>query len=291
MWYKVIKSGSNIEVYCYEKNLPPPSPTEKIIEKMDWRGEVERNTTAGERREQRREQTLRDNKNNLRRMAREYFSTSSFFITLTYNNANHHGAEDIKKSDRKFKYFIKKCNEHLGNVEYLAVRELTKNGRIHYHVLLNSDRLTEIFERQKIQKNDNKQKRIERYFYNKLWSYGFVKLFLIDNKIDNIGAYLSKYMGKEMDWIQNSRLILKSKNIKKIEPQTDSIISNNINENLEHIESIAQKEIIDNENRKSVFTNFYKSEYLGLVKYYDINLNRLKDDSLKELLLTLCNDV
>ena len=70
-------------------------------------------------------------------------------------------------------------NYKYNNFEYLAVPEFQKRGAVHYHLLCNLP-FIEIAELQE------------------LWGQGFVKINKIDD-VNNVGAYVSKYLGKEMD--------------------------------------------------------------------------------------------
>ena len=63
--------------------------------------------------------------------------------------------------------------------EYLAVPEFQKRGAVHYHLLCDLP-FVEVAELQEA------------------WGQGFVKINKIDN-VNNVGAYVSKYLGKEMD--------------------------------------------------------------------------------------------
>lgn len=270
MIVKVYKSGDNIEIYLYEKMVS----SKEEIEEKEYK--IELFEEKKDRKDERRKQTLRDNMNNLRRMARAYFTGKSFFVTLTFNDKYFHGVDDVTAADRKLKYFLKKLREEFGEVSYIAVRELQKKRQcIHYHMLLKNEKWTNYFLENNIKKDSQLQKAFEREIHKKYWIYGFVKIYLIDY-VDNVGAYLSKYMSKELDWLKGRKLILKSTDIKKIEPLTDPKELHEIVQELDLYKSIAELEILNNEKRKAVFTNGYKSEYLGNITYYDINLKRLE---------------
>jgi hypothetical protein len=62
--------------------------------------------------------------------------------------------------------------------QYLAIVEFQKRGAVHYHLLCNLRYV--------------QSKKIE-----KIWKHGFIKIKRISN-IKNIGAYVCKYLQKEM---------------------------------------------------------------------------------------------
>jgi hypothetical protein len=82
--------------------------------------------------------------------------------------------------------FIQRLNEHLNGrkckaqIKYVVVPEFQKRGAIHYHVLF--------FNLPYIKANE----------LRKIWKHGFIKVNAID-QVDNVGAYISKYMGKGVE--------------------------------------------------------------------------------------------
>lgn len=112
-------------------------------------------------------------RNQLRRLALANFGNKSKFLTLTFKEH----INDLEESNKLFKAFIRKLKKEQVDLKYIAVIEFTKIGRIHYHVLCNLKYI--------------KAKRIEE-----LWGQGFIKINRI-NHVDNIGAYIIKYMTKE----------------------------------------------------------------------------------------------
>lgn len=112
-------------------------------------------------------------RNNLRRLALANFNNKSKFLTLTY--AEH--MNDITESNKLFKAFIRGLRKIQPDLKYIAVIEFTKAGRIHYHVLCNL-------------------KYVRAKTLEEMWGQGFIKINRIDH-VDNIGAYVIKYMTKE----------------------------------------------------------------------------------------------
>jgi len=86
---------------------------------------------------------------------------------------------DLTKGNKIFNQFIKRLTYKYPNLKYVAVIEFQKRGAIHYHLLCNLPYV------------DNKE-------IKKIWRQGFIRINKIDN-VDNVGAYMSKYLGKEID--------------------------------------------------------------------------------------------
>lgn len=281
--YKIYKSGDNIEIYEYEYLTPPPKKYRVDAEPEEQTEQLENTEIC--RIKERREQTLRDNANGMKRMAREYFQGNNFFVTLTFKD----NINDIDKTDRKLKYFIKKFREDYGETSFVAVRELQKRGAIHYHMLLKNKKMRDYYlehipepkRKGNRQIFSQEQKDYQDYLRENYWKYGIVNCTLI-NFVDDVGAYLVKYMNKnklqQMEWQENRRLILRSADIKKIEPLDsikDSKLIDSIAYQMEYIKSIAKEDIQNNLTRKRVFTNGYKSRTHGQMLYYDMHLSRL----------------
>lgn len=218
-----------------------------------------------DRKAERRAQTLRDARNRCRRYAIANFTPSDCFITLTY--AEH--ITNVEEADKHFKAFIRKFKKYTGQtVKYLAVREFTKKGRVHFHLVTDWKHPAEYVD------NEEYIKTLEREVGEKVWGRGFVDIKPMNkaksnnkkynNKpVDNIGAYLTKYMTKELDdsRLQGHKIYLNSKGLEKPLEYTG-----------EEAEAIIQAYKLD--IKKEVFTNSYESEYLGKITYKEYNLNR-----------------
>lgn len=283
--YKIYKSGSNYEVYEYEfatsSDDMMANGYENMVESVKYEKE--------DRSKERRKQTLRDNAMALKRMAREHFDDDAFFITLTYSDKWACDASQIDKSDRRTKSLWKKLREHDPDLSYIGVRELQKKrGVIHYHYIVQSNYLKLLHEscgaEIKNKRKNEEHKFLENTFEKMFWKFGFVDIRPIKGQVDDTGAYLAKYMTKgklaDMAWLENRRLILRSENVKKIEPlcpDNDSQEILALIQTLDMYKSIAQEDIQNNLMRKRVFTNGYKSEHTGQVMYYEIHLNRLQN--------------
>lgn len=98
-------------------------------------------------------------------------------LTLTYAE----NMTDTKKLYEDFKNFWKRYKYKFGNnIEYLTVVEPQGRGAWHCHVL--------------IRHNDGQKVFIPSKELEELWGNGFIKVKTL-NGIDNIGAYLSAYLG------------------------------------------------------------------------------------------------
>lgn len=115
------------------------------------------------------------------------------WVTLTYKE----NMTDTKRLYNDFRKFIQRfrtyCNKMSKTFEYISVAEPQGRGAWHMHVIF-------IF---------NSKTYIPNEDLAKVWKHGFVKVNSINN-IDNIGVYLSAYLGdmniKEMDFNDMKRI-------------------------------------------------------------------------------------
>ncbi len=277
---KVIISGNIVEVYSMEKQPINPhdlkdrhdmfsqhledtsllalNPETRDKSIKDMRNRLRCDVALrGDRRRERREQTLRDARNDCRRLANMNFDNRSLFITLTMRDQ----IEDVETGDKMFKDFIKRFRRKFGKFGYLAVREWMKNGRIHYHMICDANITW---------RNDEHLKHIERMFGEPggIWGNGFVDIQRMDRtkdgkNVDNVGAYLIKYMTKHVDDVRlkHKKSYLCSQGLLRPTVLTDLVAE-------EFLYNFAYN------NKKEVFTNSYESEYLGLITYREYNLDR-----------------
>ena len=245
MFIKIVQTKHVIEVYEYEHlNVNPEFPDEKCdpgescnaIENYAKRNQIRRDA--------------------IRRLAIENFDTSDKFLTLTFRDTDDFDIKDVKACNAEFEKFIKRLKRLIKKLDadlrlkYLAVIEFQdKNdrGAVHYHVLLNIPYLPQ-------------------EVIQKVWGLGFISVNRIDH-VDNLGAYVIKYMTPNMDdprlkglkaYNCSARLhrpkVLKSWDVK------------NINE-LEALLASLPKE-------KVVYSAKYKTENAGRIAYSQVNLNR-----------------
>jgi len=98
-------------------------------------------------------------------------------FTITYKE----NMTDTKILYKDFDGFMKKLRYKYKTVEYINVVEPQGRGAWHCHVLLRFDDYKKIF--------------IPNKEIAELWGHGFVKVKAIRKNIDNLGAYLSAYLG------------------------------------------------------------------------------------------------
>lgn len=252
---KVIVSGNVIEVYEYEKQPMIPEQnkyTDDGYDPFDYEN-TDLDQFKKDRKQERREQTVRDARNMVRRLALMNFGSGDKFITLTYKE----NMTDIDRADLDFKNFIKRFKYHfkIERLKYIAVREFQKRGAIHYHVICDWDKHFE---------SDKEVRHYERVLGRDIWRHGFVDIKTMDENNDNVGAYLVKYMTKNVSvvFFKNRKIYLCSKGLER--PKV--------------YRGLEAEMIIEayglGDKKKEVFTNSYLSEYLGNVVYKEYNLFR-----------------
>lgn len=112
---------------------------------------------------------------------REYINTNVVdtnkckWITLTYAK----NMQDTNKLYNDFKNFIRRFKERYGHIEYIVAMEPQARGAWHCHCIIIFDKVAPFISNATIEK---------------LWHQGFTKTTKLDN-IDNIGAYLTAYLG------------------------------------------------------------------------------------------------
>lgn len=104
-------------------------------------------------------------------------SNNELCFTITYKE----NVTDPKVLYNDFKKFMKKLKYHFGKIDYINVVEPQGRGAWHCHILL-------IF-------RDYEKIYIPNKRIAELWGYGFVSVKAIKKDIDNLGAYLSAYLG------------------------------------------------------------------------------------------------
>ena len=98
------------------------------------------------------------------------------WICLTYAE----NMTDTKRLYLDFDKFIKKLRYHYGHFEYIVAMEPQGRGAWHAHLIL-------IFTKD--------APYIPNKTLSELWAQGYTKTQKLDNNIDNIGAYLTAYLG------------------------------------------------------------------------------------------------
>ena len=186
---KVIIAGNVIEVYEYEKCVHFGYKDTRKNSK--GRGSI----ASADDKEKNREKVLSRARKDLRRIINCNIQKYSKFLTLTFKD----NVQDLDYANYEFNKFIKRLNYHYGiKIKYTAVIEFQKRGAIHYHCILY-----------------NLVQKINVQELQEIWKHGFIKINSIDN-VDNVGAYVCKYMTKtDDDRLLGRRMYFNSRGLNK----------------------------------------------------------------------------
>lgn len=195
-----VKKMGHIYELCYTQHRNTICPIQKLDK--DYYMLI----SSGEVRECEHSENRADNKlqvsQSLKRL-RDYINTNVIdvskckWITLTYAE----NMQDPKKLYRDFDKFIKKFRYKYGHFEYIVAMEPQGRGAWHCHCIM-------IFTK------------IAPYIPNKiiesLWSNGFTKTQKLQD-IDNIGAYLTAYLGDmELQSVKDNKIKFNENDIKEV---------------------------------------------------------------------------
>jgi hypothetical protein len=251
-YYKIIRTGHILEVYKYDK--PPPDNTQAIkwgddddfpyhdiyqktrnpfTADKEW---IKVDKTPGEWKKS----NAINRRNKARRLLSANFDRNSKFVTLTFAE----NVTDLDEANREFTKFIQRLRRRYDNFQYLAVVEFQKRGAVHYHMISDLPYIA------------NSKLR-------DLWRNGFVRINNIDH-VNNIGAYVVKYMTKEGDneKLQGRKTYFPSRGLKQPEEirgdTAEAILSD-----------------IEIEKKFPVIGNTYDTEYMGKCEYAQYNLEKI----------------
>jgi hypothetical protein len=202
------------------------------------------------------EDTLHDRVKNQRRSKWQFmrtvnctFSEGSKFITFTFADGVLKDVTDVREANSYWHKFIHRMQRKYGHFEWAVVVEFQdKNGRgaVHYHMIANLPY-------------------IPKEQLDELWRGGFVWIEKIDH-VDNVGAYVVKYMAVDMDDVRLCGLKAwrTSRNVKKPlvlrgDDARDFLSANGV------------------EDYKVALVTNYVSEYHGTIQYEQYNLMRTDD--------------
>ncbi len=141
--------------------------------------------------------------NEIRRIVDCNYDHQTSFLTLTQNK-NSPIQDSVEIGNKEFQNFIKRLKRWLSKnknnrpLKYLATWELTKKGKLHYHIILFSFPF------------------ISSQELERLWGHGFIKINKISgiNKAD-VGLYISKYFSKDLEMkASKKKAYFKSQNLK-----------------------------------------------------------------------------
>ena len=233
---KMIIFGNYFEVYKYQKPQLKNFKKNKIVkcEKM------EKNT-------KRFAYSLNRTRNTVRRLVSANFQNRDSFLTLTFEE----NLEDVRIANTCFKQFVRFIRHWIisqgdfpiEQFKYLAVIEFQKRGAVHYHVLMHVP-----FIPQEILKI--------------AWPYGFFKIN-VTNHVENIGAYVSKYMEKDIadPKLRGKRAYQTSRNLIRPFEITDKEIVRTVLSSINKKETFVKKGIFDNQYTGKVYYRQYKRPF------------------------------
>jgi len=224
---KVVAAGPIIEVYEFER-----MPNLNVRRSCGGQAEPE-------------EQGKNDRRSrwNFIRTVNANFGNHDKFVTLTFAE----NVTDISQANREFKSFIKrlkyKCQTE---IKYAVAIEFQKRGAVHYHMICNLPY-------------------VPKSEFAATWGNGFVKINRIKH-VDNVGAYISKYMSKGMHGrdprLRGRKMWFTSRNLER------PIV-------LRGEEAERVLEFYGLDEKQKVFGYSYESEHHGLITYRQYNLNRV----------------
>lgn len=186
---KIIMSGKVLELYEYKNPIKSGYSGGKG-------GRKKSSDIAKEEKEINREKVLNRARRDLRRIVNSNVAEYSKFLTLTFEE----NIQDIAWANREFSKFIMRVNYYLGfKVAYSGVIEFQKRGAVHYHVIFY-----------------NTPRKLKLDALRAIWGYGHIKLNIIRD-VDNVGAYVCKYMSKCEDEkkLRGKKMYFNSRGLKK----------------------------------------------------------------------------
>ena len=163
--FKVIRTGPVIEVYEFER-MPCKRGGGRTVEQSEkWETHRKKN---GKRVRER-----------VRRLVTANFGPNDKFVTLTFRDGAVSDVRDVQGCYRELDKFIKRLRRRFPGIKAVIVPEfqdLNGRGAVHYHMVCNLSY-------------------IPHAELESTWGNGYVGINRIDH-VDNIGAYLVKYMSK-----------------------------------------------------------------------------------------------
>ena len=220
-------------------------------EKLNVKGGGARDGDGRDKEHNYREQQKR-RRNTIRQLICTNFDSGSKFVTLTFDNDREHDIKDVQACNQHFKKFVQRMRRRYPDFKYVAVIEFQdKNGRgaVHYHMICNLPY---------IKKSDLMD----------IWQGGFVKVNKID-KVDNVGAYVIKYMTADMDDTRlcGQNAYLHSHGLEK--PLEVNTWRPEVAEEWRALHNALEKQTPS-------YSRKYESEAAGVIEYFQYNMNRLK---------------
>ncbi len=241
---KAVISGDIVEIYEYDK------PILEGYEKLEKEKIHGRSSTASKdekvlNRQRVQNRARRDLKRLINSNAGRHFDEqtgeiySPKFLTFTFAD----NVTDLDQANREWKKFRLRLEYRLKKkLEYVVVVEFQKRGAVHYHAVFFNLPFT------------------PAKVISQVWGQGFIKINRIE-EVDNIGAYVSKYMGKnvEDDKLIGEKCYFSSRGLLKPVEVTDK----------ESVEKMAGEL-----KEYQVYETQFQNDYVGQVRYRQFNLRR-----------------
>jgi hypothetical protein len=235
---KIIQSGHVYEVLEYEK---------PVFYGEDSRNKLGRKLEANQDdKTETRKKTMSKAKNTIRRLINanvDAWSESPKFLTLTFAE----NVQDTKQANYEFKKFRQRLEYLKGiKLKYVVVVEFQKRGAIHYHAVFFN------------------LPYIPNTTLAEVWGNGYIKINQID-EVDNIGAYVTKYMTKEQQD--------KAKE-DKLTGQKSYFTSRGLIKPVEIIDKKKIEQLEATLSPKKVYESNFKNDYQGQITYKQYNTKR-----------------
>lgn len=178
---KLTDMGNIKEIMYLQKSTIQPFGIKKISKNeymVVATGEILEYKNRSENRSQDKE-SLRKTFKKLRELINTNFvgNRNELCFTITYKE----NVRDPKVLYKDFDKFMKKLKYRYGSVDYINVVEPQERGAWHCHILLRFNYLKKAY--------------IPNKEISEMWGKGFVKVKAMKKDIDNLGAYLSAYLG------------------------------------------------------------------------------------------------
>lgn len=235
--HKMRISGNVVEFWEFQSPI--------FLEGNKGGGRRKKGEKESENADEYRKQNSRKSKDKFRSLVSTNFVDGDKFITLTFRDTDLFDIRNVEHTNKEFKKFMQRLKYKFGDFKYLAVIEFqdeNKRGAVHYHFMAKLpfvpyDDLAEI------------------------WGHGFIGINYMKG-VDNIGAYISKYMAKDQGdpRLKGKKNYLPSKNLDK----PIILYGSQVQELKKEYKS----------TKKEVFTDCYESEHFGQTLYDEYNLKR-----------------
>lgn len=181
----------------------------------------------------------------------------SVFMTLTFAE----NIQDFDTANHEFKLFIMRLGNLVGSrknqncLKYIVVPEFQKRGAIHYHVVFFNLRY------------------IPAKTIHEIWRNGFIKINAIE-QIDNVGAYICKYLGKDLDddRLRGKKSYFSSRGLYKPIVVKLDLATDKDKKILEQVLHAAQDNAV-----KPPYIAVHKSDYYDIITYTQFTLKEQID--------------